>query len=102
VKEWQGKYEKLDEVLRQNREIVLLAHGDFTEWLSESWNGRRSKFTTEEILRCLMVMFLEGDSYRDVVIRIDGSLFLRTFVGLGPVRAMMDYSFLSRAMRVTA
>ena len=98
VAEWQNKYQKLDEVLRQNSEIVRLAHGDFTQWLSESWNGRRSKFTTEEILRSLMVMFLEGDSYRDVVIRIDGSWFLRQFVGLGPCRAMMDYSFLSRAM----
>ena len=90
VAEWQNKYQKLDEVLRQNSEIVRLAHGDFTQWLSESRNGRKSKFTTEEILRSLMVMFLEGDSYRDVVIRIDGSWFLRQFVGLGPCRAMMD------------
>ena len=45
-----------------------------------------------------MVMFLEGDSYRDVVIRIDGNPFLRRFVGLGPSKRMMDFTFLSRAL----
>jgi len=41
-----------------------------------------------------MVMFVEGDSYRDVVIRIDGSDFLRRFVGIGTSKPMMDYSAL--------
>jgi hypothetical protein len=98
VKQWQEKYLALDEILRENPEIIRLAHKDFTEWLSESANGRQGKYTTDEIVRSLMVMFLEGDSYRDVVIRIDGSEFLRKFVGMGWSKAMMDFTFLSRAL----
>jgi IS5 family transposase len=41
-------------------------------------------------------MFVEGDSFRDAVIRIDTSEFLRDFVGLG-IQPTMDYSFLSKA-----
>ena len=58
---------------------------DFQQWLSESANGRKSKFTTDEIVRSLIVLFLEGDSYRQAVIRIDGSEFLRRFVGIGVI-----------------
>jgi len=82
----------------ENSEILQLAQGDFEKWLSESTRGRKSKYTTEEILRSLMVMFVEGDSCRDVVIRIDGSDFLRRFVGIGTSKPMMDSSFLSRAL----
>jgi len=98
VREWKRKYIKLDRVLAENPEIVRLAQGDFEQWLSESTRGRKSKYTTEEIIRSILVMFVEGDSYRDVVIRIDGSDFLRRFVGIGTSRPMMDYSFLSRAL----
>ena len=98
VQEWQEKYLAIDEVLRQNGSIFRLAHEDFQEGLSESLRGRKSTYTTDQIVRTLIVMVLEEDSYRDVVIRIDGNRFLRKFVGLGPWKRMMDYSFLSRAL----
>ena len=98
VKEWQEKYLAIDKVLLQNRQIIQLAHEDFTQWLSESTGGRRSRYTTEEIVRTLIVMFLEQDSYRDAVVRISGNQFLRQFVGLGQDRVMMDYTFLSRCL----
>jgi len=97
VTEWQQKYQAIDEVLRKNRGIFQRAHEDFCEWLSESAGGRKSTYTTDEIVRTIIVMFVESDGYRDVVIRIDGNLFLRTFVGLGPFKQMMDFTFLSRA-----
>ena len=97
VTEWQQKYQAIDEVLRKNRGIFQRAHEDFCEWLSESAGGRKSTYTTDEIVRTIIVMFVEGDGYRDVVIRIDGNLFLRTFVGMGPFKQMMDFTFLSRA-----
>ena len=98
VREWQQKYLAIDEVLRKNTKIIRLAHEDFRQWLSESAKGRKSKYTTDQIVRSLMVMFLEEDKYREVVIRIDGSRFLRKFVGLGPWKQMMDFTFLSRAL----
>jgi len=41
-------------------------------------------------------MFVDGDSYRDVVVRIDNSEFLRHFVRLG-VKPTMDFTFLNKA-----
>ena len=96
VKEYRGKYEALAAMLDENPGILAVAHGDLARNLSESREGRRTKYTSEEILRALIVMFIEGDSYRDVVVRIENSEFLREFVGLG-TRSMMDFTFLSRA-----
>ena len=96
VKEYRAKYTVIGELLRKNPSILASAHEDLATGLSESSGGRRAKYTSEEILRALIVMFIEGDSYRDVVVRIENSEFLRDFVGLGP-RPMMDYTFLSRA-----
>jgi IS5 family transposase len=99
VREWQGKYEKINEVLVSAPEILRVAHRDFTR-LSQSRGGRQSKYTSEEILRALIVMFVEGDDYRGVVIRIESSPFLREFVGIRDLKPMMDFSFLSRAVGV--
>lgn len=96
VKEYRGKYTAMDEILRKNPSILAAAHRDLAGSLSESRSGRRTKYTSEEILKALIVMFIEGDSYRDVVVRIENSEFLKGFVGLG-TRSMMDFTFLSRA-----
>jgi IS5 family transposase len=96
VKEYRAKYERISEILRANPRIVALAHRDWSWLLSNSRGGRKSRYTSEQILRSLIVMFVEQDSYRDVVVRIENSDFLRHFVGLGSL-SMMDYSFLSRA-----
>jgi IS5 family transposase len=96
VKEHRKKYERIDGILRENPAILNRLHADLEKTLSSSDKGRRSVYTSEEILRCLIVMFLEGASYRDVVIRIEESEFLRNFAGLG-WKPMMDFSFLSRA-----
>jgi len=45
--------------------------------LSQSKRGRKSEYTSEQILRSLIVMFVEQDSLRQVVIRIENSEFLR-------------------------
>jgi IS5 family transposase len=96
VKEYRKKYEAISEVLADNPEVISLAHRDWSRALSVSSGGRRSGYTSEEILRALVVMFAEGDSYREVVVRIENSQFLQHFVGLGP-KPMMDYTFLSKA-----
>ena len=96
VLEYRQKYEALSEVLDANPELLTRAHGDWARLLSTSPEGR-SGYTSEQLLRALLVMFLEGDSYRDVVIRIDTSEFLRHFVRLG-WKATMDFTFLSKAL----
>ena len=96
VNEYRKKYEAISQMLDDNPQLVSLVHRDLAKMLSQSKRGRKSEYTSESILRSLIVMFVEQDSYRDVVIRIENSEFLRHFAGLG-VKPMMDYSFLSRA-----
>jgi len=85
-------------VLEANPRILTLAHRDLERTLSQS-SGGRGGYTSEQILRTLLVMFVEQDSYRQTVIRIENSEFLRHFVRLG-VKSTMDYSFLSKAYGV--
>ncbi|MBW2540330.1 MAG: ISNCY family transposase [Deltaproteobacteria bacterium] len=96
AKEYRAKYEAISQILDINRQILRLAHGDWAKLLSTSAKGRDG-YTSEQLLRALIVMFLEGDGYRDVVVRIDTSEFLQYFVRLG-VKPTMDYSFLCKAL----
>ncbi len=97
VKQYREKYRAINELLLANSAILDLAHDDFRKWLSDSLGGRESRYTSEELLRTTLVMFVEQDSYRDVVVRIENSDFLRGFVGLGFAKPMMDFTFLSKA-----
>ena len=99
MNEYRKKYEAISQLPDDNPQLVSLAHRDLAKILSQSKRGRKSEYTSESILRSLIVMFVEQDSYRNVVIRIENSEFLRHFVGLG-VKPMMDYSFLCRAYGV--
>jgi len=98
VQDYRRKYEAITEVLEANPKILNLAHEDFSKGLSESAGGR-SGYTSEQILRAVIVMFIEGDSYRDVVVRIENSEFFRSFVKLGNL-PMMDFTFLCKAYGV--
>jgi IS5 family transposase len=96
VNEYREKYNTLSQLIDDNPQLVSLVHHDLAEMLSESKSGRKSEYTSEQILRSLIVMFVEQDSFRKVVVRIENSEFLRDFAGLG-IKAMMDYSFLNKA-----
>ncbi len=96
VEQYRAKYEAISEVLEKNPEVISLAHRDWSKMLSVSSGGRQSGYTSEQMLRAVVVMFVEGGSYRQVVVQIENSEFLRHFVGLGP-KPMMDYTFLSKA-----
>jgi hypothetical protein len=98
VQEYRRKYEAISEVLEANPKILNLAHADFSKGLSTSEGGRKG-YASEQILRAVIVMFIEGDSYRDVVVRIENSEFSQGFVKLGNL-SMMDYTFLCKAYGV--
>jgi len=99
VNEYREKYGLISQLLDDNSQLVSLVHQDLAKMLSQSKQGRRSDYTSEQILRSLIVMFVEQDSFRQVVIRIEDSEFLRHFVGLG-IKSMMDFSFLDKAFCV--
>jgi len=99
VNEYREKYKIISQLLQDNPQLVSMVHQDLANMLSQSKRGRKSQYTSEQILRSLIVMFVEQDSFRQVVIRIENSEFLRNFVGLG-IEPMMDYSFLDKAFCV--
>ena len=57
--------------------------------------GRKGDYTSENILRALLVQHLEGLPFREVVIRIGGEPFLQDFLRLRK-RAVMDFTFLNK------
>ena len=99
VNEYRAKYKLISQLLDDNPQLVSLVHQDLAKMLSQSKRGRKSQYTSEQILRSLLVMFIEQDSYRQVVIRIENSEFLQRFVGLD-INPMMDYSFLNKAFGI--
>jgi len=95
VNEYREKYDKLSEILDANPDLLAQAHEDWSQWLSTSSKGRDG-YTSEQLLRALIVMFLQGQGYRGTVVLIENSEFLRHFVRLG-IKSAMDYTFLNRA-----
>jgi len=99
VNEYRAKYKLTSQLIDDKPQLVSFVHQDLAKMLSKSNNGRKSEYTSEQILRSLIVMFVEQDSYRKVIVRIENSEFLRGFVGLG-IKPMMDYSFLNKAFAI--
>jgi IS5 family transposase len=95
VNAYREQYEQMSRLLDDNPALLSLAHQDWTHLLSTSDEGRDG-YTSEQLLRALLVLFLEGKTYRNTVILIDNSEFLQYFVRLG-VKPTMDFTFLNRA-----
>jgi len=100
VQEYRAKYQAISDLLDANPQVLALAHRDWTKLLSTSAKGR-SGYTSEQLLRALIVMFVEGEDYRGVVVQIENSEFLQHFVRLGE-KPTMDFTFLSKAFGVLA
>jgi len=95
AQEYRAQYQAISEVLDANGALLDWAHRDWARLLSVSSKGRDG-YTSEQLLRALIVMFIEGTDYRDTVVLLDHSEFLRHFVRLG-VRPTMDFTFLCKA-----
>ena len=97
TREYYAKYETISKLLDANPEILDLAHRDLRRALLASHRSRpaRVRFTTEQVLRLLVVQSLEGLSLRQTVVRVDDSPALRQFVRLG-AKPMMDFTTLDK------
>ncbi len=102
VRQHRAKYKEISRILERNPEILDLVHEDLKQ-LSEGHqggqNGRHGDFTSETILRALVVHAIGGDSLRETVIRIAESDFLQDFLRTRK-KAVMDYSFLDKCFKV--
>lgn len=104
VKEYQAKYQAIHEVLLENPRILDRAHRDFKKLSTRNDQAvenrdREATYTSENILRALIVQCVEQTDYRETTIRIAESLCLQQFCRLGH-RDVMDYTFLCKAFGV--
>ena len=60
AQEYRAKYQAISDLLDANGQLLTLAHRDWAKLLSTSGEGRDG-YTSEQLLRALIVMFLEGD-----------------------------------------
>ena len=64
AQDYRNKYEALSDILDANPALLDLAHRDWCELLSSSDDGRGSRYSSEQLLRALVVMFVENEDYR--------------------------------------
>jgi IS5 family transposase len=98
VVDYRARFLAVSQVLDANPEILSLVHEDIEELSQGNSQGRRGDYTTENILRALIVQHMEGLSYRDAVIRIGSEPFLQDFLRMGK-NAVMDFTFLNRCFK---
>ena len=93
------KYKGISRVLDEHPEILDAVHEDLRRVSTEDafHRGRGGDFTSETILRAMVVHAVEGLSLRDTVIRIAESPFLQDFVRTRKL-ATMDYTFLDKCL----
>jgi IS5 family transposase len=97
VIEHKEKYKRLSDRLDQHPEIVNLAHRGLRKLSQGGPKGRKGVFTSENILRALIVMMVENLPLRETIVRIADSDFLQGFVRLTDWR-VMDFTFLDKCM----
>jgi len=98
VREYREKYKGVSRILDDHPEILELVHEDLKRLSSGGHKGREGDFTSETILRALVVHAIEGLSLRETVVRIAESEFLQDFLRTRK-RAVMDHSFLDRCFQ---
>lgn len=99
--EYYAKFERISQIINENPRIVDVVHRDLAKVFGgrrQGEGGRDCEFSSETVLRILVIKQMGGLTYRDAVIRIDDSDFLRKFTGIdnGP---MMDYTALCKMFK---
>ena len=95
VREYRARFRAISQVLDDNSEILTAVHVDILKLSEGDSQGREGDFTSENILRALIVQDMEGLPFRDAVIRIGGDGFLQDFTRMRK-KAVMDFTFLDK------
>jgi len=95
VRDYRARYRAISQVLDANDEMLAIVHRDLQTLSEGDSTGREGDYTSENILRALVVQHIEGLPFRETVIRIGGEPFLQDFLRMRK-KAVMDYSFLDK------
>lgn len=98
VCEYREKFKAISGILDEHEEILNLVHRDLKSLSEGDRRGRDGDFTSETLLRALVVKSTEGLSYREAVVRIAESDFLQDFLRTRK-KAVMDHTFLQKAFK---
>jgi IS5 family transposase len=98
VREYREKYKGISVTLDLVPEVLDLVHEDLASLSQGGDEGRDADFSSETILRALVVQTVEGLSYREAIVRIADSEFLQDFIRTRK-KAAMDHTFLSRCFK---
>jgi IS5 family transposase len=95
VRDYRARYRAISQVLDDNDEILSAVHKDLVKLSQGGSKGREGDYTSENILRALVVQHLEGLPFREAVIRIGSDPFLQDFLRMRK-KAVMDFTFLDK------
>jgi len=98
VREYEEKYNWISRILDANPEILRLVDSDLKKLCRPSKKGRKAKYTSEILLRAMIVHQLESQSLRGTEILLSHSVFLQDFIRLGD-RTPPSYSMLGRSLK---
>ena len=101
TRDYHQKYEAVDRILADTPKILTVFHRDVSRVLSKAGRKRTAHFTSDQLLRAIVVMEVEGLPYRETVVRIDDSQFLRRFVRVYDGE-MMDHTLLCKAYKAVS
>ncbi len=94
-----AKYEAISKLLDESPEILEPIHNDLSQPLkylkSNRVGNRRATYSSQQLLRILLVMNIESLSYREVAIRVDDSNYLRHFTRIFDSK-MMNFSTINK------
>jgi IS5 family transposase len=93
VRQYRDRYRAISQVLDDNAAILSAVHKDLAKLSQGGSKGRKGDYTSENILRALVVQHVEGLPFRETVIRIGSDPFLQDFLRMRK-RAVMDFGFL--------
>lgn len=93
--QYQEKYEKIDQRLIENPQILENFHLDIKEIGVPT--GKSSTYTSDLILRMLIVKHTEAFSWRDTIVQIELNNVLKNFVGVGLSGKIPTHTYLCGA-----
>ncbi len=96
VSEYHAKYNKISVILDKNPSILDSFHADLATFGSSG--GRECSFSSEQVLRMFIIKMIECFTWRELIIRVSESDFLRNFAEIG-VGKLMTFSFLCAASK---
>jgi len=98
VWKYENKYNQISQILDENRAILDLVDHELKKLCRPGRRGRKATYTTEILLRAMIVHHLEGQSLRDTEIMLSHNVFLKDFIRLG-YRKAPSYALLSMALK---